>query len=81
MPYDPPLHDYRGIFKTRDFGHFCPFSWVITHDLWSHVDFDVVRPLVHDYRGICKAHDFDHFLPFLWVITHNLWSREGSDTL
>ena len=60
MPYEPPLHDYRGIFKTRDFGH-CPFSWAKTHDLWSRVDFDVVRPLVHDYRGICKTRDFGRF--------------------
>ena len=42
MHGDPPLHDYRGIGKTRDFGHFLAFSWVITHDLWSREDFDAL---------------------------------------
>ena len=42
MHGDPPLHDYRGSGKTRDFGHFLPFSWVITHDLWSREDFDAL---------------------------------------
>ena len=27
MPRDPPVHDSSGIVKTRDFGHFAPFSW------------------------------------------------------
>ena len=42
MPCDLPLHDYRVIDKTRDFGHFLPFSWVKTHDLWSWEDFDAL---------------------------------------
>ena len=27
-----PVHDSSGFGKTRDFEHFWPFSWVITHD-------------------------------------------------
>ena len=27
----PPVHDSSGIAKTRDFGHFWPFSWAIVH--------------------------------------------------
>ena len=30
----PPVHDSRGIVKTRDFGHFWQFSWVIVHGFW-----------------------------------------------
>ena len=42
MHCDPPTHDYQGIDETRDFSHFLPFSWVITHDLWSREDFDAL---------------------------------------
>ena len=42
MHGDPPLHDYRGIDKTHNFSPFLPFSWVITHDLWSRQDFDAL---------------------------------------
>ena len=46
MHRDPPLHNYRGIGKTRDFGRFLPFSSVITHDLWSREHFRcMVTPL------------------------------------
>ena len=38
----PPVHDSRGIYKTHAFGHFWPFLWVITHDMWSWEDFDAL---------------------------------------
>ena len=38
-PFDLLYVTDRDIGKTRDFGHFWPFSWVITHDLWSREDF------------------------------------------
>ena len=40
MHCDPPVHDYRDIGKTRDFGHFSPYSWAITHVSWFQEDFD-----------------------------------------
>ena len=38
----PLVHDYSGVSKTRDFGHFMPFSWVITHDFRPREDFDTL---------------------------------------
>ena len=41
MPCDP-THDSSGVDKTRDFEHFWPFSWIITHDFRSREDFDAL---------------------------------------
>ena len=30
----PLVHDSNGMVKTRDFGHFWPFSWAIVHGFW-----------------------------------------------
>ena len=43
MPYEPPLHDYRGIFKTRDFGHCVRFHGLkptICGPVWISMSFD-----------------------------------------
>ena len=38
----PPVHNSRGIGKTRDFGHFWPFLCVIAHDFRPREDFDAL---------------------------------------
>ena len=70
MPREPPVHDYSGIVKTRDFSHFWPLSWAIVHGFRVPGEFRCPVTPVHDSSGIVKTHDFAHFWPFSCAIVH-----------
>ena len=50
-----------GIGKTRDFGHFWPFSWVTTHSFQVPGGFRWPINPIHDSSDIGKTRDFGHF--------------------
>ena len=64
----PPIHDTSGIIKTRDFGHFWPFSWAIVHGFRVLRGFRCPVAPVHDTSGIVQTRDFGYFWPFSWAI-------------
>ena len=69
------------VVKTREFCHFCPFSWAIAHCFGSGDDFDDLWPSVNGKSEVVKTREFCHFCPFSWAKAHCFGSGDDFDCL
>ena len=74
----PRVRENWDVLKTRQFGHFWPFSWAIEHSFWVRTRFQRLMTPGTRKLGRPQNSSIWSFLPFSWAIAHNFF---GSGTI